>query len=133
MIDMGGPRRHILLRHRLQGFGGQKLLQHQTCGEDHKIAPIPVSQIFGIVERQAPAREGLCQSLMVNFGVQAGITKEKLHVALERPENRAESPRLVGEVVDTQDFSFKRRQHRSTSYSKLNTLRKRFVEESQAL
>ena len=60
--------------------------------------------MLGLVESLAPAREGSGKGLMVDVGGKPRVLEQQVEIALEGPQNGAEPPRLMGEVVDIQDF-----------------------------
>jgi hypothetical protein len=83
-----------------------------------------MGQIFGIVEGKPPTGERFGKRLMVNFGGKPRIFKKKLHIPLKRPQNSPEPARLMGEVINIQDFRFEWREHCEFYYSKFDPLRK---------
>jgi hypothetical protein len=129
VVDVRWPGRDILLCYGLQWLCCQKLLQHEARREYHEIPAVAVSQILGVIKSKPPAREGFGERLMIDLGGEPRILEQKLHIALERPQDGPEPARLMGEVIDVQELSFERRQHFPPLYSKFNHVWKTNLQE----
>src|SRR5262245_48494560 len=77
--------------------------------------PVHIGEMLRFIELLAPAREGFGEGGMIDCGRQTRILEQELEIALERPYDGAEAPRLMIQVIDFQDFLFERSEHDAAS------------------